>query len=328
MGNNKWMYYVAYAVLVVGAILALVFSERPLSATVVTLALFSFNTAAIVLITPAIMNFLSRMKDKSDQVEADVMLQLKEIKARVLILANATNKGLSLKNTLEKTASENDSSENMSHGHTNTQSASSSYSQAALNSVQNAAVLPSTGSSSGIQTPAPKPLTNSLNNSLNNGLSSLDNIFNTTRAQVIQKPALPVQNIQKPASAPSTPEQASLFPSHTEASPTPQAAPEAVQEATPAPARYRADVSIVVKAHVEEDDVLCLRGEGPGLNWQEGMPMNYTGNDEWRWSAQEITQPITCRIYLNDEISAFGDDIVLQPGETLEVAPTFPKVDA
>lgn len=329
MGNNKWMYYVAYAVLVVGGGIALMMSERPLSATVVTLALFSFNMAAIVLVMPAILNFLSRMKERTDHTEEDVMLQLKEIKARVLILANAANKGVPLKNTLEKTAETHaprDVSQ-VSQGQTNTQTTSSGYSQAALNSVQNAAVLPSTGSMGGIPTPA-KPLSSGLNN----GLSSLDNIFNPTRTAVIQKPAVPAQK-------PNMPEQPSLFANANEQA---QSVDEGVSEAQPqqanveetqtptpaAPATAKADVLLIVKAHVEEDDVLCLRGEGPGLNWQEGMPMNYTGNDEWSWSAKDISQAITCRIYLNDEISAFGDDIVLNPGDATEVSPSFPQIEA
>ena len=56
--------------------------------------------------------------------------------------------------------------------------------------------------------------------------------------------------------------------------------------------------------------------------------MHYDGDNRWSWKASALTQPITCRIYLNDEISAFGEDLVLQPGQTLEISPTFPKIEA
>jgi hypothetical protein len=89
-----------------------------------------------------------------------------------------------------------------------------------------------------------------------------------------------------------------------------------------------ADIAVVASAIVGEDDVLCIRGEGAGLNWQEGIPMSYDGNDHWRWTAPGMTLPVSCRIYLNDEISAFGEDLVLQPGQSIEVSPAFPKQEA
>lgn len=310
MGNNKWMYYLAYGVLVVGAIVALILSEKPLSATVVNLALFSFNMAAVILVMPTVLNFMARMKEKNDRAEADIMLQLKEIKARILILANATQKAgttLPLKNALEGTAMATDlkASQLAQPAEPPTQTSSNAYGQAALRSVQNAAPVTPTHSANA----QPRSSTSSL--------SSMDNIFSNPRATVIHKPAavaptpppMATANAQEAAL-----EQPTLF------SPSGEPTPEAQAPQT--------ETVLIVKAHVEEDDVLCLRGEGPGLNWQEGLPMNYTGNDEWRWSVQGIAQPITCRIYLNDEISAFGDDIVLEPGRAQEVSPSFPKVDA
>jgi len=60
----------------------------------------------------------------------------------------------------------------------------------------------------------------------------------------------------------------------------------------------------------------------------EGIPMTDEGSDRWSYRASGLTNPATCRIYLNDEISAFGEDIVLQPGAYMEVSPSFPQVEA
>lgn len=320
MGNNKWMYHAAYGVLMLGALLALIFAEKPLSATVVNLALFSFNMAAVVLVMPAVLNFMARMKEKSDRAEADIMLQLKEIKARIMILSNATTKAgqqLPLKNALEGTASATPLSAHDLDGKASasTHSSSNSYGHAALQSVHNAAPISGTQSTGAAAT--------RIKNNFGSTLSTADSIFSQPRAVVIHKPATPAPavTLQTPAEPV---EQPSLFANLGEAL-------ERVNvQNTPAPAPTAptpAEAVLVIKIHVEEDDVLCLRGEGAGLNWQEGLPLSYTGDDQWRWSAQ-LTQPITCRVYLNDEISAFGDDIVLEPGKTLEVSPSFPKVDA
>lgn len=321
MGNNKWMYHAAYGVLMLGALLALIFSEKPLSATVVNLALFSFNMAAVVLVMPAVLNFMARMKEKSDRAEADIMLQLKEIKARIMILSNATTKAgqaLPLKNALEGTASATQlTAEDLTEKTpAPTHSSSPSFSHASLQSVHNAAPISGTQSTGAAAT--------RIKNNFGSTLSTADSIFSQPRVTIMPKPA--------PTPAPSVTlhsttapvEQPSLFANLGEALErvNVQNTPPATS-ATPTPA----EAVLLIKIHVEEDDVLCLRGEGAGLNWQEGLPLSYIGEDQWRWSAQ-LTQPITCRVYLNDEISAFGDDIALEPGKTLEVSPSFPKVDA
>jgi hypothetical protein len=68
-----------------------------------------------------------------------------------------------------------------------------------------------------------------------------------------------------------------------------------------------------------------VRGSGPGLTQDKGVPMEFVEIGQWRWVAPAVVkEPITVRIFKNDEIAATGEDIVLKPGQSLEVSPVFP----
>jgi len=68
-----------------------------------------------------------------------------------------------------------------------------------------------------------------------------------------------------------------------------------------------------------------VRGTGPGLSNEKGVPMEFVEIGQWRWVAPTaVKEQITVRILKNDEIPAEGDPIVLHPGQSLEVSPAFP----
>jgi len=68
-----------------------------------------------------------------------------------------------------------------------------------------------------------------------------------------------------------------------------------------------------------------VRGTGPGLSADRGVPMEFVEIGQWRWIAPNtVKEPITLRILKNDEVPAEGDPIVLHPGQALEVSPVFP----
>jgi len=66
-----------------------------------------------------------------------------------------------------------------------------------------------------------------------------------------------------------------------------------------------------------------IRGEGGGLNWDKGMPMEFLGMGKWQWAAPNLQEPVTFRIYKNDEIAAAGEPLCLIPGEEREVDVRF-----
>jgi len=66
-----------------------------------------------------------------------------------------------------------------------------------------------------------------------------------------------------------------------------------------------------------------VRGEGGGLSWEKGIPMEYISVGKWQWSSQETETPIQFKIYKNDEIEAKGDTREVDPGDEIEISPEF-----
>lgn len=90
-------------------------------------------------------------------------------------------------------------------------------------------------------------------------------------------------------------------------------------EATVQPATLDANILIGI------GNKLYLRGEGGGLSWDQGQPLEFVEIGLYRWVSEPSAESIQAQLYLNDEISALGAGIVLRPGETLEVTPEFPE---
>ncbi|HTB62661.1 MAG TPA: hypothetical protein VK737_03650 [Opitutales bacterium] len=68
-----------------------------------------------------------------------------------------------------------------------------------------------------------------------------------------------------------------------------------------------------------------VRGTGPGLSQDKGVPMEFVEIGQWRWAAPaSAKEPITLRIFKNDEVPSEDGDIVLKPGQTLDIRPVFP----
>jgi hypothetical protein len=80
-----------------------------------------------------------------------------------------------------------------------------------------------------------------------------------------------------------------------------------------------------VKAYVDVGlgNTLFLRGEGPGLSWEAGVPMQWTGEGCWSWSAEAAGQEITFKVLINDQHWSGGDNLKVAPGETTSFTPAF-----
>ncbi|MCC5806761.1 MAG: hypothetical protein JJU00_10580 [Opitutales bacterium] len=68
---------------------------------------------------------------------------------------------------------------------------------------------------------------------------------------------------------------------------------------------------------------LFLRGDPPLLDWDKGTPLDLTGIGEYRWKTAVLEEPLTCKLLLNDERWAIGENLVLRPGQTLVTHPKF-----
>ena len=69
-------------------------------------------------------------------------------------------------------------------------------------------------------------------------------------------------------------------------------------------------------------NALFLRGQGSGLNWERGVPLTCEDGKTWKWS-QRVAAPITFKVLLNDKVWCAGNDLVVAPGQKLEVSPSF-----
>jgi hypothetical protein len=81
---------------------------------------------------------------------------------------------------------------------------------------------------------------------------------------------------------------------------------------------------LLVTAYIGIGNKLFLRGEGSGLSWKEGVPLQFVSIGKWRWETADATAPIRAKLYKNDDVecTALGE-ITLDPGRQAEVTAAF-----
>jgi hypothetical protein len=68
---------------------------------------------------------------------------------------------------------------------------------------------------------------------------------------------------------------------------------------------------------------LTIRGEGPGLSWDDGLAMENTGANLWSVALANAVKPVTFKVLVNDLSWNTGIDYVVAPGKSVTVFPTF-----
>jgi hypothetical protein len=81
---------------------------------------------------------------------------------------------------------------------------------------------------------------------------------------------------------------------------------------------------LLVTAYIGIGNRLFIRGEGPGLSWEKGVPLQFVSIGKWRWESSEPAAPVKYKLYKNDavECTALGQQQV-DPGQQQEVAAAF-----
>ncbi len=81
---------------------------------------------------------------------------------------------------------------------------------------------------------------------------------------------------------------------------------------------------LLVTAYIGIGNKLFIRGEGAGLSWTRGVPLQFVSIGKWRWETNDITQPIQVRLYKNDQVecTAVGT-VTLEPGNQHELTAKF-----
>lgn len=92
-----------------------------------------------------------------------------------------------------------------------------------------------------------------------------------------------------------------------------------VQEA-PAP---KTVTTVEAMINVGIGNALFIRGQGDGLSWDKGLPLNCMGDSIWVWSTTHARDKVVFKLLLNDQVWANGEDVVLEAGRKLEIVPSF-----
>ncbi|HTQ31690.1 MAG TPA: hypothetical protein VMI53_10825 [Opitutaceae bacterium] len=81
---------------------------------------------------------------------------------------------------------------------------------------------------------------------------------------------------------------------------------------------------LLVTAYIGIGNRLFLRGEGPGLSWDKGVPLSFVSIGKWRWETSDATAAVRAKLYKNDEIEcdALGT-LTVEPGQQAEVTAAF-----
>ena len=99
-----------------------------------------------------------------------------------------------------------------------------------------------------------------------------------------------------------------------------QAAPENAESAISADGATR----LVVTAYIGIGNRLFIRGSGPGLSWDKGVPLTFVSIGKWRWETDDAKGPVKFKLYKNDEIecTALGERQV-EPGAQQHLTAEF-----
>ena len=81
--------------------------------------------------------------------------------------------------------------------------------------------------------------------------------------------------------------------------------------------------TVIAKVMIGIGNKPYVRGEGPGLSWEEGVPMNFLEIGKWAWSPSRKNASVTIQIYRNDEDPDNTGKHEIKPGEKFELTPDF-----
>lgn len=81
---------------------------------------------------------------------------------------------------------------------------------------------------------------------------------------------------------------------------------------------------LLVTAYIGIGNRLFIRGDGPGLSWDKGVPLQFVSIGKWRWETLDASSLIRAKLYKNDETecAALGE-LRLSPGHQSEVTARF-----
>lgn len=85
----------------------------------------------------------------------------------------------------------------------------------------------------------------------------------------------------------------------------------------------RKETTLIAQVLIGIGNKPYVRGEGPGLSPDKGVPMEFLEIGKWQWVAPDASEPVTITIYKNDQMPADGEPITIEPGQKRIVSPRF-----
>jgi hypothetical protein len=80
---------------------------------------------------------------------------------------------------------------------------------------------------------------------------------------------------------------------------------------------------VEAKVDVGLGNALYIRGQGDGLSWDKGQRLIPGFGGSWIWKSTRAKGRVLFKLLLNDKIRAKGEDIGVEAGKMIEVAPVF-----
>jgi hypothetical protein len=86
----------------------------------------------------------------------------------------------------------------------------------------------------------------------------------------------------------------------------------------PAPSAAGSGTALIVNLMIGIGNKPFVRGTGPGLSRDKGVPMSFLGIGRWQWISPDPEAPATVEVWKNDQ-SPMGEALHLSGGEPVEV---------
>ena len=97
-----------------------------------------------------------------------------------------------------------------------------------------------------------------------------------------------------------------------------EVAPAAASAPEPSAAGSATGTALIVNLMIGIGNKPFIRGTGPGLSQDKGIPMSFLGIGRWQWISPDPEAPATVEVWKNDQ-SPMGEPLHISGGEPLEV---------
>jgi hypothetical protein len=80
---------------------------------------------------------------------------------------------------------------------------------------------------------------------------------------------------------------------------------------------------VAARIDVGFGNALFIRGQGAGLSWDRGLPLQCVESAIWIWTAHNCEEPVTFKLLINDQLWSRGENLRADPGAPAHVVPEF-----